>query len=141
MMVFHAIIPARFLALTAHLVLNIMLYWSRSHNVETCVPLSVEAGSPQYNAKDTQLLVALSLSLVFTVTELLGFFSGLSLFTTLPNMFSAATHIAATICLAYFTVNRWPCDQYWYIFGFCSIPPLFVEVLVVIATIKFKLFN
>ena len=27
--VFHAIIPTRFLALTAHLVLNIMLYWSR----------------------------------------------------------------------------------------------------------------
>ncbi len=28
-MVFHAIIPVRFLSLTAHLVLNIMFYWSR----------------------------------------------------------------------------------------------------------------
>jgi len=28
-MVFHAVIPARFLTLMAHLVLNAMLFWSR----------------------------------------------------------------------------------------------------------------
>lgn len=28
-MVFHAVIPARFLALTAHFILNVMVFWSR----------------------------------------------------------------------------------------------------------------
>ena len=35
----------------------------------------------------SRYLVALSLTLFFTVLELIGFFSGLSMFTTLPNMF------------------------------------------------------
>ena len=34
-----------------------------------------------------RLLVALSLTLVCTVVELAGFFSGLSMFTSLPNLF------------------------------------------------------
>ncbi len=34
-----------------------------------------------------RLLVALSLTMLFTVVELVGFLSGLSLFTSLPNMF------------------------------------------------------
>lgn len=41
-MVYHAIIPARFLSLTAHLVLTIMLYWSRVSLFGACVNWSLQ---------------------------------------------------------------------------------------------------
>ncbi|XP_064394822.1 transmembrane protein 107-like [Halichondria panicea] len=141
MMVLNAVIPARFLSLTAHLVINIMLFWSREPFVLACLPQGVGlADLEQYAEKDTQFLIALSLSLVFTVSELTGFLLGLSMFNSLPNMFSITAHVAASITLALFTVNLWSCDSYWYILGFCSVPPLLLEVAVVIVTIKFKVF-
>ena len=46
-MVFHAVIPARFLSLTAHLVLNIMLFWSRvSGHLEITARVVIRA--PRY---------------------------------------------------------------------------------------------
>ena len=135
-MVFHAIIPARFLSLMAHMVINIMLFWGREQNVLSCASIA----RADYSAKDAQLLAALSCSLLCTAAELLGFLSGLSMFTALPALFSIAAHVSGTITSSLFVVDSWSCDAYWYILGICSILPFLLEIGVVVLTLKCKVF-
>ncbi|XP_065906490.1 transmembrane protein 107-like [Dysidea avara] len=132
------LIPARFLSLTAHFVLNVMLFWSRERNVYSC--LDEVYSSSEYDTKDLQLLVGLITSLVFTIIELVGFLSGLSMFANLQALFSIAAHITACITLAFFVTMEWSCDDYWYIFSFCSFLPLLTEVIVVTATLRCRVF-
>ncbi|CAI8029682.1 Transmembrane protein 107, partial [Geodia barretti] len=139
-MVHHAVVPARFLSLTAHLVLTIMLYWSREPHISACTSADADESSSEYKRKDLQLLLALSFTLLCTAVEFGGFFLGLSMFTSLPSIFSITSHVSACISLALFIVNEWSCDDYWFIFGFCSVPSFIVEVAVISWTLKCRVF-
>uniref|UniRef100_A0A8K9URH5 Transmembrane protein 107 n=1 Tax=Oncorhynchus mykiss TaxID=8022 RepID=A0A8K9URH5_ONCMY len=73
-----SLVPARFLTLTAHLVIVITIFWSRENNVEACLPLDFT--QDQYDKEDTKLVVALSVTMGLFAIELAGFFSGVSMF-------------------------------------------------------------
>ena len=64
------------------------------HNVTYLLSLHPSLSLP------LRLLVALSLSLLLTVLELLGFLSGLSMFVALPSMFCKYIYERMTLVLA-----------------------------------------
>uniref|UniRef100_A0A1X7UYX2 Transmembrane protein 107 n=1 Tax=Amphimedon queenslandica TaxID=400682 RepID=A0A1X7UYX2_AMPQE len=135
------IIPCRFLALMAHLVITVMLYWSREPNVLACTNQGVVPGSDQYSTKDTQLLVAVSLSLACLIVEVVGLVTGLSMFSNTTNILSIALHVTGSILISLYVVDVWSCDIYWTIFAFFCFLPFVVEVFVIAYTLKFKVFN
>lgn len=47
-------------------------------------------------------------------------------------------HASACVCLFYFVFDAWDCDLYWWIFGFCSVFPIFSEIVVIIQVAVFK---
>ena len=46
--------------------------------------------------------------------------------------------IAASVALAYFCLDVWSCDLYWWIFGLCSALPALSEGLLLIGTLGHK---
>ncbi|XP_069841089.1 transmembrane protein 107 [Dendropsophus ebraccatus] len=142
MAVISSLVPARFLTLTAHLVIVITIFWSRGNNVLACVP--VDYTQDQYKAADThpslpcRLIVALSVTLGMFLIELAGFFSGVSMFNNTQSVLSLAAHCSASVSLSLFVTQQWECTSYWYIFGFCSALPAFTEIIVFIAVLGLK---
>ncbi|XP_072342971.1 transmembrane protein 107-like isoform X1 [Scyliorhinus torazame] len=113
-----SLIPSRFLTLVAHLIIVIIIFWSRKSNVLACLPPSYTPH--QYQSRDTELIVALSVTLGMFLIELLGFFSGVSMFNGTQNLISIGTHASASVALLFFLFEQWPCNTYWWIFAFCS---------------------
>ncbi|XP_040271124.1 transmembrane protein 107 isoform X2 [Bufo bufo] len=130
------LVPSRFLTLTAHLVIVITIFWSRENNVLACLPLDYT--QEQFKAADTELIVALSVTLGMFVIEFAGFFSGVSMFSNSQSLLSLAAHCSASVSLALFVTQKWECTSYWYIFGFCSALPAFTEIIIFIAVFGLK---
>ncbi|XP_055781045.1 transmembrane protein 107-like isoform X2 [Salvelinus fontinalis] len=141
-----SLVPARFLTLTAHLVIVITIFWSRvcsrvlstvkENNVEACLPLDFT--QDQYDKEDTKLVVALSVTMGLFAIELAGFFSGVSMFNCTQGLLSTAAHASASLALLFFLFEQWACEIYWWILAFCSVLPAFVEILLFIAVFGLK---
>ncbi|XP_061884881.1 transmembrane protein 107 like isoform X1 [Entelurus aequoreus] len=131
-----SLIPARFLTIIAHLVIVITIFWTRENNVKACLPL--EFTQEQYNSEDSKLVVALSVTLALFAIELVGFFSGVSMFNSSQGLLSLAVHCSASVSLSYFVFDKWECWTYWVIFFPCSVLPAFVEILLLIAIFGLK---
>ncbi|XP_066578556.1 transmembrane protein 107 isoform X3 [Amia ocellicauda] len=131
-----SLVPARFLTLTAHLVIVITIFWSRENNVLACLPL--DTTPEEYNSRDTELVVALSVTLGLFAIELAGFLSGVSMFNSSQGLLSTAAHASAAVSLLFFLFEQWNCSLYWWIFAFCSALPAFVEVVLFIAVFGLK---
>ncbi|KAJ8005016.1 hypothetical protein DPEC_G00142270 [Dallia pectoralis] len=130
------LVPARFLTLTAHLVIVITIFWSRENNVEASLPLGFTP--EQYDSVDTKLVVALSVTLGLFAIELAGMFSGVSMFNNSQSLLSVAAHCSASVSLSFFVFERWECWTYWVIFALCSVLPAFVEILLFVAVFGLK---
>ncbi|XP_048471395.1 transmembrane protein 107 like isoform X1 [Rhincodon typus] len=131
-----SLIPSRFLTLVAHLVIVIDIFWSRENNVLASLPPTYTPH--QYQSRDTELIVALSVTLGMFLIELLGFFSGVSMFNSTQSLISIAAHCSACICLSFFVFAKWECWTYWYIFSFCSALPASIEIVLMIAVFGLK---
>ncbi|XP_028833426.1 transmembrane protein 107-like isoform X2 [Denticeps clupeoides] len=136
MSVISSLVPARFLTLTAHLVVVITIFWSRENNVRACLPLDFT--QEEYNAEDMRLVVALSVTLGLFFIEFVGFFSGVSMFNKSQSLLSTASHASASVSLLFFLFEQWPCGIYWWILAFCSGIPAFVEIILFIAVFGLK---
>uniref|UniRef100_A0A8C7M4Q7 Transmembrane protein 107 n=1 Tax=Oncorhynchus mykiss TaxID=8022 RepID=A0A8C7M4Q7_ONCMY len=113
-----SLVPARFLTLTAHLVIVIL------------VTVIVLIGP--------QLVVALPVTMGLFAIELAGFFSGVSMFNCTQGLLSTAAHASASVALLFFLFEQWACEIYWWILAFCSVLPAFVEILLFIAVFGLK---
>ncbi|XP_065425206.1 transmembrane protein 107 isoform X1 [Chrysemys picta bellii] len=121
------LVPARFLTLTAHLVIVITIFWSRDNNVLASLPL--QYSQQQYQRQDVdpgigtdpRLVVALSVTLGLFAVELSGFLSGVSMFNHTQSLLSIGAHTAAAVALLFFLFDQWDSSLYWWIFAFCSI--------------------
>ncbi|XP_026878918.2 transmembrane protein 107 isoform X2 [Electrophorus electricus] len=78
MSVMSSLVPARFLALAAHLVIVVTIFWSRENNVRASLPLDFT--EEQHRTEDTRLVIGLSVTVCLFLVELVGFFSGVSMF-------------------------------------------------------------
>lgn len=131
------IYSCRFLTIIAHLVLTITLLISRSENVRACLPL--DHTKTDFERKDVELATGLGSAIGLLVIELMGFLSGLSMFGA-PSLtlISITAHATATVALAYFALDVWDCNLYWWIFGFCSGLPALIETLNMISVLGLK---
>ncbi|KAA0716476.1 Transmembrane protein 107 [Triplophysa tibetana] len=126
-----SLVPARFLTLSAHLVIIITLFWSRENNVQSCLPLDFT--EEQFKTEDTRLVVALSVTLGLFAVELAGFFSGVSMFNSNQGLLSLIAHSSASVSLSLFVLQQWPCWAYWIIFSLCSVVPAVLELILLIS--------
>nr|XP_033781283.1 transmembrane protein 107 isoform X3 [Geotrypetes seraphini] len=136
MPVVNSLVPSRFLTLIAHLVIVITIFWSRENNVLACLPLTYT--KEQYSSRDTEMIVALSVTLGLFAVELVGFLSGVSMFNNAQSLLSLCAHCSASICLSFFVFQKWECFTYWYILGFCSALPACIEIILFIAVFGLK---
>ncbi|XP_069073593.1 transmembrane protein 107 isoform X1 [Pleurodeles waltl] len=132
----NSLVPSRFLTLIAHLVIVITIFWSRNNNVLACLPVNYTP--EQFTSRDTELVVALSITLGLFVVELVGFLSGVSMFNNTQGLISIAAHASASVSLLFFLFEQWDCSIYWWIFAFCSVLPAFVEIILFIAVFGLK---
>lgn len=131
------LVPTRFLTMVAHLVLAITLLLSRHDNVRACLPL--DHTESDYERKDVELATGLGVAVGLLVVELVGFLSGLSMFgAPSVTLVSIAAHATATVALAYFALDVWDCDLYWWIFALCSGLPALLEILLMIGVLGLK---
>ncbi|ESO84405.1 hypothetical protein LOTGIDRAFT_236353 [Lottia gigantea] len=130
------LIPARFLTIIAHLVIVIVIFFSKGENIVMSLP--EDYSSDQYTSKDTQITVALSVTLGLFVLELIGFIGGITMFMPFQSLLSTCAHSSAAIVLSYFLFDGWPSDWYWYVFGFCSAFPAVTELITIIGVLAFK---
>ncbi|KAM6453154.1 transmembrane protein 107 isoform 3-T13 [Liasis olivaceus] len=113
----NGLVPSRFLTLTAHLVIVITIFWSRENNVRASLPL--QCTQAEYDSRDTEMVVALSVTLGLFAVELAGFLSGVSMFNNAQSLLSTAAHASAGVTLLFFLFEQWDGSLYWWIFAFC----------------------
>jgi len=130
------LVPARFLTLIAHLILTIVILWTRDDNIKMCLP--DDYTSEQYDEKDLEMLIAYSVTLGLFLVELIGFMGGITMFMNFQGLLSTVAHSSAAIALSYFLFDQWPCQWYWYIFGFCSAFPAVIEVVYMVGILCFR---
>ncbi|TRY66463.1 hypothetical protein DNTS_005360 [Danionella cerebrum] len=131
-----SLVPARFLTLIAHLVVVIIIFWSRENSVRACLPLDFT--NEQYSLEDTRLVVALAVTVGLFAVELVGFLCGVSMFNNNQALLSIGCHTSGSVSLSFFLFEQWPCSIYWWIFGFCSVIPALYEMMLFVVVFGFK---
>jgi len=124
----NGLIPARFLTLIAYFILTVILYWSKTPNIEACLPLSYTQS--QFDYINTQIIIGVSISLGFFAFEIVGFMAAISMFMPSQGMISFLAHASGSVSLVLFLFDTWCAFYYWYIFAFCSCVPFVTEILV-----------
>ncbi|KAM9514227.1 transmembrane protein 107 [Guaruba guarouba] len=119
-----AMVPARFLTLTAHLVLLLLL---------STRPAPTSASAEEFPPEVTWPLGALGGALALLGVEFCGFFSGASMFHHGQGLLSIGAHAAAALTLTLADLEGWDSASCWIIFALCSIPPAVIEVLLLIS--------
>ena len=130
------LVPTRFLVMVAHFILTTTILISREENVKACLPF--EYTDEDFERKDVELSAGLGVAIGLLVIELLGFLSGISMFAPSVTLLSIAAHASASVALAYFCLDVWDCDLYWWVFGFCSALPALAEMLLMIGVLGLK---
>lgn len=131
-----AAVPARFLILVSHLVLTIIVVLARDNNIVSC--MRINYSEMEYASLDIQVIVATAMSFGLFFLEFAAFIWAFSVTQQWQNLFSVLCHCAGTITLAFYLFDQWCCSRYWYVFGFCCIPPALTELHVWICNCVIK---
>ncbi|XP_032836711.1 transmembrane protein 107-like isoform X2 [Petromyzon marinus] len=130
------VVPARFLTMVSHLVVVVTIFWSKEVSVLGSLPL--EATKAEVTSKETELTVALSVTIALFAVELLGFLSGVTTLNYTQGLLSVCAHASGSIALSFFLLEGWPLTTYWAVFTFCSALPAAVEVTLIVCAITCK---
>ncbi|CDQ93399.1 unnamed protein product [Oncorhynchus mykiss] len=162
-----SLVPARFLTLTAHLVIVITIFWSRvcseywQGSGQTISSVCDMSHACIWHLEDTNSLTQDSLPIhhpcihlsIHTLATAAHASASVALLFFLfeqwaceiywwilafCRLVSLAVHCSASISLSFFVFQRWECWTYWVIFAFCSVLPAFVEILLFIAVFGLK---
>ena len=82
------LIPTRFLVLLAHLVIALTLLLSRDENVKACLPWDFT--DEDFDRKDVELATGLGVAVGLIGIEIIGFLTGISMFSPSVTLFSIA---------------------------------------------------
>nr|XP_038029538.1 transmembrane protein 107-like [Anas platyrhynchos] len=113
-----ALVPARFLILTAHLVALGMAAGARDTHSPRLAAHRVLSGGVHARV-DTELLCALGLAALLLAIEFGGFFMGVSMFHRGQGLFSVGAHAAASITLGLALMDGWDLGGFWLLLGLC----------------------
>ena len=125
------ILPPRFLSLIIQIIITMNLFWFQDATVEASLPLGYP--SDMKKGKETEVLVALSLSISCNAIELLSLFVGYSIFSYATGMISTCSHVSGSIVMAFVLLESLSVTSLWYSFSFTCLLPLLVEMSTVIA--------
>uniref|UniRef100_A0A8C3CDS7 Transmembrane protein 107 n=1 Tax=Cairina moschata TaxID=8855 RepID=A0A8C3CDS7_CAIMO len=128
-----ALVPARFLTLTAHLVALGTAAGARDTHVRASLPL--EFSAEEYARVDAELLGALGGAAGLLAIEFGGFFMGVSMFHRGQGLLSLGAHTAAAISLGLALLEGWDLGSFWLLLGLCSAPPAVTELLLLAAAL------
>ena len=127
---------SRFLTLISHFVLTLTVLMGREENVLACLPL--DHTELDLTRKDTELAAGLGVTIALLAIEMIGFLSGLTMFSPLQSLLSIGTHATATVAMAYLILDIWDCDLFWWIFSLCTCFPAVVELTIMVAVLGLK---
>ena len=127
---------SRFLTLISHFVLTLTVLMGREENVLACLPL--DHTELDLTRKDTELAAGLGVTIALLAIEMIGFLSGLTMFSPLQSLLSIGTHATATVAMAYLILDIWDCDLFWWILAVCSVFPAIVELTIVVGVLGLK---
>lgn len=130
------LVPARFLVLLAHFVLTTTVLMARQDNVLACLPL--DHTELQLQRKDTELAAGLGVTIALLAIEMIGFLTGLSMFSPIQSLLSITLHSTATVAMAYLILDIWDCDLFWWIFSLCSCFPAVTELTIMVGVLGLK---
>ncbi|XP_036795552.1 transmembrane protein 107 isoform X2 [Oncorhynchus mykiss] len=127
-----SLVPARFLTLTAHLVIVILVTGPiRQGGHQVGGSVASHHGSVCYRAG--WLLLWCVYVQLHPGPPLHHPCIHLSIHTL-----ATAAHASASVALLFFLFEQWACEIYWWILAFCSVLPAFVEILLFIAVFGLK---
>ncbi|XP_049860734.1 transmembrane protein 107-like isoform X2 [Schistocerca gregaria] len=79
-----SIVPARFLTLTGHLTITLLIFWAKDESIKVCLP--PDHTPEDYEYKNKELTVGLSIALGLIGFEFLGFLFGITMFMPMVSM-------------------------------------------------------
>ena len=124
------ILPPRFLSLIIQIIITMNLFWFQESTVNASLPLG--ATEDLKKSTETEVTVALSLSITCNILEMLSLFIGLSIFSYATGMISTCCHVIGSIVLAFVLLESLSVTSLWYCFAFTCVLPGLVELLTVI---------
>uniref|UniRef100_A0A672S6F0 Transmembrane protein 107 n=1 Tax=Sinocyclocheilus grahami TaxID=75366 RepID=A0A672S6F0_SINGR len=133
MSVVNSQVPARFLTLVAHLVIVIIIFWSRENSVRACLPLDYT--NEEYRLEDTRyayISCSTTIKLFYVSLPVAHHHHRLNLLS------SIGCHASGSVALLFFLFEQWTCSIYWWIFGFCSVIPALYEMVLFVVVFVFK---
>lgn len=125
------ILPPRFLSLIIQIIITMNLFWFQDATVEASLPIGYP--SVLKTDKETEVLVALSLSISCNAVELLSLFVGYSIFSYATGMISICAHVSGSIVMAFVLLESLSVTSLWYNFAFTCFLPVCVEIATAIA--------
>lgn len=130
MTIAESILPPRFLSLMIQIIVTMNLFWFQQETVASSLPISPD--EKLRSAKETEVLVALSLCITCNVLELISLFVGYSVFSYTTGMISACCHVSGSIVFAFVLLESLSVTSIWYCFAFTCVLPAVVELFTVI---------
>ena len=137
MVIAETILPPRFLSLITQIIITMNLFWFQDQTVRASLPLGGSTDETK-SAKETEVLVALSLGISINALELISLFIGYTIFSHGTGMFSTACHVAGSITLAFVLLESLSVTTLWYSFALTCVLPGLVELTTVIVIARIQ---
>lgn len=127
------------MTILGHLVIAVVILWTRDEVVKVCVDWDLsESVGKQIESKNTEMTVALSLTVALVAIELLCFMTGISMFYPLHSFLSFLSHAIACVGLGLLVMDGWECALVWWLFAIFTLIPAVSEILLISSVLLFK---
>ena len=132
----NTLVPVRFLCTLAHLICVWLLTYTKDANITSS--LSLDYTQQQWNTIDTSINWAAGLHFTCFTIELLGLLTGISLFKPAIHTFDIFAHFCGALILSWTIINSWHYNYIWIVWGFFSLIPALLEIVVFASVGCFK---
>lgn len=127
-------VPARFLTTVAHLIVTLTIVY----DLDNVAKYAVEDIDDLSSAKE-MLGILVYTSLACFGIEVVGIFSGVSLFLPTISSFYVFLHFLGTLMVTLFLCLHWDIAWFTWFFVLFSLLPAFLEMIVAFGVMKLKL--
>lgn len=123
------LLACKFISLSLLIFLTFIVIIKRQENI------NASKNSSETEAKNS-LIACIVLSLVCQFGELIGLFTGLSIFFDKTNVFSITFQSLGVLFTSWFILGQWPSELLWPIWVFGALIPFMLEILIFLMSKK-----
>lgn len=123
----NVLVPARFITLMGHFLAVVCLFFTKSDNVRAGLPL--RHSQSEFDRANASILTALVLSMIFFFIELVGFWTGLTMFLHTHNFAAVIFHVAGAIATSILITEGSHYNIFWIYFAFFNALPGVLELV------------